>query len=366
MGIVISVLLSVITSRAASSDGASQASGVRPASLIAQGSPAFHLQAIIKESGESSETQIEIDWISPSQWRRTIHSEDFSQTLIVNQDKVFEENSDDYFPVGLRSLVAAMVDPDSRVNALPIQCSDYRDFKGKPVPRQLFFRPEYSGILHAQITELKPLKKVKKSLFLISEATPSEKQTRIESLPEAEFRDLAAEKLEIIWPQALDGAITGEGNYYVSIDRTGTVREVYPVRIDNERANDPALRQIKTWKFKPTMKDGVAVQAESVLHFAMNTRAWGPAEPLSDEQVRNLASDIAEPVISPGTVPSGTTCTLRIAIDAEGRLIEMIAGQGPYTLCGPAYDAIKKWQFRPMLENGEPRPYRGELRFAAP
>jgi hypothetical protein len=42
---------------------------------------------------------------------RTIRSQDFSQTLIANGDKVFEQDSDDYFPLGLQTLATALVDP---------------------------------------------------------------------------------------------------------------------------------------------------------------------------------------------------------------------------------------------------------------
>jgi hypothetical protein len=36
------------------------------------------------------------------------------------------------------------------------------------------------------------------------------------------------------------------------------------------------------------MKDGVRVQAEAILNFHFDTRAYGPAKPLTDAEVRKL------------------------------------------------------------------------------
>ena len=128
----------------------------------------------------------------------------------------------------------------------------------------------------------------------------------------------------------------------------GKVREVVPVSTANERTNESVCRQLMKWKFKPISKDGMPAQAESLLTFTLNTRAFGPTTPLSDIEVRKLASNTVEPVISPGTFPAGTTYTLRAAIDSDGRLIEVIAGNGPPKLYGPCYQAVSKWQFEKL------------------
>lgn len=120
------------------------------------------------------------------------------------------------------------------------------------------------------------------------------------------------------------------------------------------------------WKFKPLIKDGVPVQAESILTFTTNTRAFGPPAPLSDAEVRKLATNIVDPVIPPGTAPSGTSYTLSAAIDHEGHVIEVIAGEGPPDLFQPCYQAMQKWHFSPWMENGQPRPYRAQITFKVP
>jgi len=117
------------------------------------------------------------------------------------------------------------------------------------------------------------------------------------------------------------------------------------------------------WKFKPPMKDGMPVEGEGILNFSLNTRSSGPPAPLTDAEVRKLASDIVEPSFPPDTAPEGATYTLMIAIDAEGSLIEVIPGGGPTGLSRYALEAIRKWRFSPWMENGEPRPYRAQVDF---
>lgn len=392
--------------------GADEKPTVVQAVLTEPGSPPFHLKATITEKGDpASKTYVEIFWVAPDKWRRNIQSEDFSQTMIVNGDSVFEQNSDDYFPVGLQTLVTAMVDPRPALNALrpgdvlltkangassesgevcypggahscrrspyglyeivsssghSVEFTAYQDFKGRRVARLLFHSLGPGNSLMAKVTELKKLKNPDEKLFAIAQPTAKEQQLRSVVLPEAEFRSMALETHDIVWPQVLDGKTTGTVSFYVSVDRSGQVREAVPVRTDNERADESAARQIMKWKFKPFMKDGIRVQAESLMSFAMDTRAWGPPSPLSDAEVRKLVSNIVEPVIPAGIAPTGTAYTLRAAIDYEGRLIEVIPAGGPPKLFRPCYQAISKWHFSPIFQDGEPRPYRAEITCRVP
>ena len=146
------------------------------------------------------------------------------------------------------------------------------------------------------------------------------------------------------------------------MDRTGKVREVLPVHTDNERSNDSARRQIMAWKFKPATEDGVPVQAEGILNFRLDTRAWGPPAPLSDAEARKLASNPVDPDFPPG-VPTGATKTIWVAVDSDGLILEEIAADGPPQLTRPCMDALSKWRFKPIIENGQPRPYRAKIVF---
>jgi hypothetical protein len=398
--------LGAIASAQLLSGPAGSSPSVVQATLTAPGSAPFQLKAIITEGHEPDPiAHVEMFWVSPDKWRRTIKSDDFSQTLIVNGDKVFEEDSGDYFPLGLQTLVAAMVDPKPILDALrpgdrlqtkangassesgavsfgrgiigtgpyglmehvgaaghSVDFMMYENFKGKRVARLLINSVSVGDSLHAKVTELKELKNHDEALFSVAQPTPKEKLIRSVVIPEAEFRSIGLETHAIIWPQVLDGRTTGAATFYISLDRSGRVREVLPVQTDNERSNDSARRQIMRWKFKPLIKDGFPVQAESILTFTLNTRAWGPPNVLTDAEARKLASNVVEPEIPSGGFPAGTTETLMTAVDSDGIVIEVIAGDGPPALFQPCYKALLKWHFNPILQDGEPRPYRAEIK----
>jgi len=391
------------------SDQAVSGPVVVQATLTAAGNVSFHLKAVITEGHDPTAIgHVEIFWAAPDKWRRTIQSEDFSQTLVVNGDSVFEDDSTPYFPLGLQTLVTAMVDPKPILEAVrpgdrvmtkangsanesgllvygriamrsrgglselvgasghSVDFRDYQEFEGKRVARLLINGVGVGEFLNAQVTELKRLKNHDDSLFQITRPTPKEEQIRSARLPENEFRNLVLESHEIIWPQVLDGATTGAETFYLSVDRSGQVREVLPLHTANERTNDSARRQLIKWKFKPALKDGIPVQAESILAFTLNTRAWGPSAPLNDTEVRGLVSNAVEPVFPHGKVASGDSCSVMVAIDSEGYLIEAIPGTGTPGLFQACYQAISKWHFRPILQDGEPRPYRAEIKFQVP
>jgi len=380
--------------------------------LIAPGNHPFQLEAVFTEGSDPDPVgHMEMLWLAPDKWRRTIDVNHFSQTLFVNGFKVSETDSDDYFPVGVNTLITALVDPKpilaaqtpddhspTKANGQSLEsgvtcykpnqkmCVRFREGLTEivQVPGHLITFTRYlnfdgmriahivtdaAGVgesLNAEITELKDLQNPDETLFAVSEPTPKEKQVRSVILSDVEFRALALETPEIIWPQVLDGQAVGTASFEISIDRTGAVREVRPVHTDNERSNDSARNQIMRWKFKSPLIDGVPAQAESVLSFSLNTRAFGPPNVLSDSEVRKLVSDPADPVFPAGIAPSGTTYSLWAAIDSDGNLIEAIAGHGPPALWGPCYEAIRKWHFNPIMENGQPRPYRAEIKFQVP
>jgi hypothetical protein len=380
-------------------------------SLTEPGSTPFYLQATITEPSDPNEhIEVEMSWVAPDKWKRTIRSQEFSQTLIVNGDRVSEQDSADYMPLTIQVLATAMIDPRSIVDAVrpsdhvltkangrsdesgrtcfdpagrmcgmsrsglteslsgpgrSVTFTEYRKFKGKRVARSLSYTLDHGDSYQAHVNTLGELKS-DDAQFSISEITPKEKQIRTLVVPEAELRSLALESTDIIWPQVLeDNNTRGETSYYVSVDRSGQVREILPLSVSVERADDTARRQIMKWKFKPAIKDGAPVQAEAVLNFHFDTRAYGPAKPLTDAETRELATNTVDPIL-PAGAKAGATCNIRIAVDSDGKVIEQIAADGSPELTIPCMHAIGKWQFSPILEEGKPRPYRGEVTFRVP
>lgn len=399
-----------------SSGAADSSGGLAQSNLTAAGASPFHLQASITDRDDpDNPIKVEMYWVSPSESRREIKSNEFTQTLIVNGDSISDEHTDDYVPVVIQTLITAMTDPaallasrvstdkafteanrsaDNKgvvcfgagqpgkntlcmksntglreimdVRGRPIQFTDYQKFFGHIVARQITMSPDFGVSYTARITFLSRLENPDPDLFSIRKATPIDERLRAVEFSDSQLRALLPEQHDIIWPQPLDGKTKGTAAYYVSIDPEGQVRETFVVHSDNERANDSARRQIMRWKLQPPTQDGHPVQAGGVLTFTMDTRAFGPAEPLTDEQARNLATDVAEPIFEPGVAPSGSTYSVRIAVDTDGQVIEMIGGSGPAVLTLPCMNALKKWHFRPINENGQPRPYRAEVQFRVP
>lgn len=383
------------------------------ATLTRPGGTPFYLQATVSETSDPNDrVEVEMSWVAPDKWKRKIQSQEFSQTLIVNGDKVSEQDSSDYLPLAIEVLTSAMVSPQTvldsyrpgdfartKANGLAdesgkvcfsanskmcgmsrnglaefvgaagrsLEFSDYRKFKGERVARLLIYRIDHGDSWQARINTLGELQKHDEAAFRVENPTEKLNQIRGTVVEEAELRSFAQQPLEIIWPQVLeDNNSTGRTSYYVSLDRSGRVREVLPLSVAIERADDSARRQILKWKFKPVLRDGVPVQAESILNFSFNTRAYGPASPLTDEEVRKLATSIVDPVFAEGTAPSGSTFEIRIAVDEEGNIIESMAGDGPHPMYQPCSQAVGKWHFSPILEEGKPRPYRARVICRAP
>ncbi|MGB8475783.1 MAG: hypothetical protein WCE61_17015 [Candidatus Acidiferrum sp.] len=250
---------------------------VAESKLTMPGSTPFHLKAKIaeKDSPDSDlKADVELFWISPEKWRRTIQSPDFSQTLIINGDKVSEQDTGGYYPFWLHELVTAMVDPlpmlewlkqtnaqinkpsgseqstscarfQSKVGVPPVQNSafyvfciegdhglldsvvtpqysvifkDYKRFKDKRVARLLVSYPEAGTTIEAEVTDLNELTYVDGSQFMISEPTPKEKQLQSVMVSEAELRRMSLDTPEIVWPSVRSGNTSGVLSMYVSID----------------------------------------------------------------------------------------------------------------------------------------------------
>ena len=81
--------------------------------------------------------------------------------------------------------------------------------------------------------------------------------------------------------------------------------------------------------------------------------------------MRRLVTNTVDPEFPSGS-KSGETRGIRIAVDADGKVIEQIAGDGSHELTIPCMIAIGKWHFNPILGNGQPRPYRAEVTSRVP
>jgi hypothetical protein len=378
--------------------------------LIKLGAEPFHLKAAIYAGRDQKPSAtVEIDWATLNKYRRVIQSKDFSQTLIVNSEKVHNE-SGQYFPGYLNVILAAMVDPTSLLGMMQpddiawtkaggqaqengsvcfqgkfsgcfsgdrslglretikplgtsVEFTDYKKFHSERIARRINVTTGNRSFYRVIVEKLDELKQGSDELFEVNESTPANKILLNKFLTDDQLRAMLDGPAEIIWPQIPDKVEEGTTSYYVAIDQKGVVRDVTPIDVNIERANDSAVRQIKRWKFKPYLINGIPAQVEGRMSFHYNTRQYGPKDILSDEEVRILATNQVQPIMPEGSVSKGTTYDVWISVDSDGIIIEKLFGSGPKELWAMCDKALMQWHFAPIMENGQPRPYRAHVIF---
>jgi hypothetical protein len=117
------------------------------------------------------------------------------------------------------------------------------------------------------------------------------------------------------------------------------------------------------WLFKPFVVDGKPMQTSGILRFTLNTREFGPQTPLTDADARKLVEDPVNPKIEGSAPSSGTTYSLWAAVDSDGHVIEIMAGDGPNELFIPCMHAVQSWHFTPLTVGGVAVPFRANLVF---
>ncbi|MGB6383915.1 MAG: hypothetical protein WBD25_05455 [Terriglobales bacterium] len=393
---------------------------IQQSKITLPGSKPFHLKAeIIETTNPKSEYQATIEeyWVSPEKWRRTIESPALSQTLIVNGDKISEQDRGDYLPWWMSDLITAMVDPLpmseslKKVNSQIAKpngsensstCADlhtkidrllfcfegshglvksvfargyhasFNDFKAfgdKRVARKIVIDPEPGTTIQATITLLAELPQPDDTMFDVKSETPPEGRIRSLRIDEDQFRKLSISNTDIDWPPAGGGMAAGGCAVYVSADRAGRIQEVWPGGCDNPGLQDPLREIVKKWQLKQPIVNGVRVQVESLLTFRFETkivRSDAVIE-LSDAEARKLATNIVDPVFPQGSVQDGTDVLIRISVDETGKLTGV---DNTHQLKDPAflaaYHALGQWHFQPLVKDGKPQYFHADVVFHVP
>jgi hypothetical protein len=296
---------------------------IEKSQITLAGSKPFHLKAHIVEAtnrkNEEYRAEIEEFWESPTKWRRTVTSPNFSQTLVVNGEKVSEELKGDYFPNWLRTMVSAIFDPESSLKGVNMeQSSDNPVIGGNAVCRRFAFRagipPQnsvfstfcFDGALlesvgkpgyHAQylaykeFADKKVARKVREyiepgteleaKIDELEEWTPDEsvlvvekttEQLRTVFINEETLRKLSVDTPEMQWPPIHGGKPVGILSIYVCLDRSGKVREIYALNSDHPEMSDAARKQVTQWHFHNAINQGAPIQVEGILTFAYTTK----------------------------------------------------------------------------------------------
>jgi hypothetical protein len=402
--------------------GEAAQNAVKQSQLTISGSSAFHLKASITNTanpGSDYTATIEESWLSPQSWRRTIESSQFSQVVVVDGDKVSETDHGDYYPFWLHDMVTAIFDPlpmaqqlhsfkgtvtlpmdsnssysclnfavpsgvpparsniayafcfrgiDGLVQAVvtpgyKAQFEDYQPFKDKKVARRILANLAPDVKLEARITALDENVASDRALFTVDQPTPPAAQLKSQQVGEATARNISVAAPDIVWPAVREGKTSGILSVYVSADKLGRVREVWPIASDNAELTPAALQQLMQWRFQPYV-NGVPMQMESILSFAFNAAKGAPIPLLSNTEARKLATHTVEPRVARGKTKLGTTFTLRIRVDEHGKLVRVL---NPKSVAPELYQAgekaLEQWRFRPYIRNGKPDLFDADIEF---
>jgi TonB family protein len=280
------------------------------------GSPPFHLKLHAGDPrNEHPEfaTDIEVWWAAPEKWRRQITSSIFSQTAVQNGSRYFESNSSDYLPWWLHQLITAPLNPvpleelknanvefrgspdhrcaewqsefaqgSDKIGIHNIVCFNpdgtvqeaftrtsgadfgaYRIFGNKKVPGALKLdaksaEGKYVELI-GRLTLLEPLQE-DPSLFAVKDDTGLAARARFVSIPESALQDYKLDAPPMQWPTVHNFPATGLMTINLKIDRNGIIREIDGPISKNVVLSDPAVEQVKNWKFRPFLVDGSPVQ----------------------------------------------------------------------------------------------------------
>src|SRR5436305_587915 len=113
---VLSVLLMRPTFTCAENLAKEVKRAVDRSTLDQPGTKSFHLKAVVAPSFErdsqSGRTgEVEIWWVSPTQWKRDVRSADFHQIEFVDGGHDWQKNEGEYFPQWLQQTAVELISP---------------------------------------------------------------------------------------------------------------------------------------------------------------------------------------------------------------------------------------------------------------
>jgi hypothetical protein len=262
---------------------------VERSTLNQPGTKPFHLKAVLapsleRDRGSNRTGEVEIWWVSPTQWRREVRSPEFHQIAIVNGGREWQKNDGEYFPEWLRETTVALIEPvpsldlvlqqvkdaekrrmagstyftwtmmstDGKVQkgmgaSLAVTEStgllfyggglawgglykDYENFHGRIVARTVSVgSPEVT----AKVTTLEDLRDIPPGFFDAEAAGGDVPLLRTVEVEETSLREKLLPMPPVEWPPIKDGPLEGAITTKIVVDRTGKVRELGTIVSDN-------------------------------------------------------------------------------------------------------------------------------------
>lgn len=302
---------------------------VEHTTLDQKGTKPFHLKAVLgptkegdKDSGRSGE--VEIWWMSPGKWRRSVGSPEFHQIDVVNESRDWHKSEGTYYPEWLSEIAVELVRPVPQLDEVLRELKtaevrrfmgqidigwvtstgtaevhnilrsgitlresngellfayglgwsgefkDYQDFHNRHVARTVT-----GDEVIAHVTLLEDLGKADESMFDTS-ASGGDAPVKTVLLDETTLRKNLASDETAPWPPVQDGPLQGNVTSEIVVDRDGKVREVGTLISENSAMEDVGKERLLAMKFRPFLQNGVPVQVLSQITLPFKTTR--PAE----------------------------------------------------------------------------------------
>jgi hypothetical protein len=384
------------------------------ASSLTDGGLPFHAVLDIGNAGTPYSGKIEVWWLEGKKYKSVLTSPSFTQTRIVNGDRVMETNVGEYYPRWLENFRDVILDPlpiagnfrnrpgvvvigpriqsclrrDDRPGGITDQMTwgivcftgsepklesvltmnysvtfeDWKPFGQKQIARTYKTSVlDYKEII-AHLSLLEELNDAKEELVAIADSTPESQQIKTEFVSTLKEESLVENVPKIDWPPVREGKTEGYMIVYARTDRTGQVRETSKHNSDQPGLESYGMEQALRYKFKPLIVNGVPVQIEMplVLHFVSHLE--DPLPTLRGEDLLRQISGCSAKLLT--SIPSGERMIpTHISVNEQGKLTG--EGYGPKVDPGtPAvviFGALSSCHFAPLKRNGVVTYYHGDL-----
>lgn len=388
-------------------------------SLLPYAGTPFHALLDISHAGDTDHSgQVEIWWVTPTNYHVRLSAPAFTQSKIVNSERMEEIDTGTFLPRWLETFERALLDPvpailrghssdvkhtanmeglqtpacvfrDDRPDGITDQMtwgrlcldttgthigsiltftenvnfSDWKPFAGQDVSRQLTTYIHDDHPVVATLTTLEPISSTDQASLLTISPTSRESRLETKFVPTSQAESLLETAPAIQWPDVREGKTEGYMIIYVRTDRTGQVREAYPHNADNAGLQDFGAMEALKYKFKPLLINGVPTQMETplVLHFSSK---------ITDPIVVLSVSDMKRQIIrcQPDPVPAGVlskdqTALVRVSVSENGTIVgTQPASTAPWNRLLTSWMSVKKsCSFKPYLVNGKPVFYKGDV-----
>ena len=394
---------------------------LKSSSLTTVGSHPFHVNLHIHDAADSTATtnaDIEEYWTSPTLWKRTVTAPGLRQVITVNQTGTYVENTGDYFPTWLRAFGNALFEPVPnianwnrpealllqttgvngtrsapclsnkirfgegsvpvlgsicfyenglisaiRLPAYSVEFNQFAEFNGKQVPYLYMLKPLGGTFFVGKIQTLEGSSK-KEAFFATPSVAISLNSFNSLQLPQPTLEKLSLAPIKPVWPIVTAGKTEGTVTAYVSLDRTGVIREVDILDSDNWQLQKTVKNYLIGQKWRGAVSNGNPIQVEGAIAIPFTTAAAANAPAGLNDAVPVGAAVLSGKKIS-GASPiypedakarhiSGAVY-LHAIIGIDGHIERLGVIDAPdKSLADASLTAVRAWTYQPYLLNGIP------------